>query len=74
VDDLSSALAGVDKEIFVGKRMDIVEVLKRELSPKEDSVVLVSGPNGMADDARVAVSALGRRGYRVRLVEEAFSW
>jgi hypothetical protein len=71
---MSSSLVNVDKEVFVAKRMSIAEVLERELSPAEDAVVVVSGPNGMADEARVEVARLGRKGYRVKLIEEAFSW
>lgn len=74
VADLSTTLAQVDKQVFVGGRMDVASMLERELTKGEDAVVLSSGPHGMADDVRFAVAALGRKGYSVSLIEEAFSW
>ena len=74
VTDLGVTLEGVDKEVFVGKRMDIGKVLEREFAKGEETTVVSSGPHGMADEVRIAVARLGREGYRVRLVEEAFSW
>ena len=77
VEDLHDTLAGVDKEIFVGKRMDVFHVLDHELADRsERAVIVVSGPSGMADEARMAVARLGRdkRKTSVRLVEESFSW
>jgi hypothetical protein len=74
VKDLEGTLAGVDKEVWVGKRMRVRSVLERELTKGESAVIVSSGPHGMADEVRIAVSELGRKGYAVRLVEEAFSW
>ncbi|KAF2687480.1 ferric reductase-like protein transmembrane component 4 [Lentithecium fluviatile CBS 122367] len=70
-------LRSVDKEVFVGHRMNIREVLKEEIAYAGEGgvTVLVSGPDGMADEARVVVSEIGRKGkVNVRLVDEAFSW
>ncbi|KAF1977649.1 hypothetical protein BU23DRAFT_550921 [Bimuria novae-zelandiae CBS 107.79] len=75
VDD--ELLRNVDKEVFVGSRMNIREVLKDEVAYAGEGgiTVLVSGPGGMADEARMAVSEIGRKGrVNVRLVDEAFSW
>ena len=74
VDDLASTLRDVEKEVWVGKRMDVRKMLEREVVRGESTVVVSSGPHGMADEVRVALSEMGRRGYDVRLAEEAFSW
>ena len=76
VDAMAPSLAGVEMETFVGRRMSVVDVLRRELEGKEGSVVvLVSGPSEMADEVRGAVCEIGkRRKGEVKLLEEAFSW
>jgi hypothetical protein len=78
VHELEGTLAAVEKEIFIGERMNVASVLEKELDTigaKERVVVVVSGPPGMADDVRVAVSRLGREGrVALTLVEESFSW
>jgi predicted ferric reductase len=77
VDDNRDALAGVDKELYIGKRMVVADVLEKELGGgSEDAVVVVSGPPGMADEARMAVNSLGRRNGKgsIKLIEESFSW
>jgi NAD(P)H-flavin reductase len=70
-------LKNMDKEVFVGSRMNIREVLKDEIAYAGEGgvTVLVSGPGGMADETRMVVSEIGRKGkVNVRLVDEAFSW
>lgn len=69
-------MAGVEKEVFVGEGMNIGEVLSSEVSGIKGKVlVAISGPEGLADEVRVAVSALGKkRGVAVSLLEEASSW
>lgn len=77
VDDMGPSLSGVEQEIYIGKRMNIADVLHKELSDSAtNTVVLVSGPSEMADEARCVISELGRqkKGIKVKLVEEAFSW
>ncbi|KAL9009203.1 MAG: hypothetical protein Q9173_005751 [Seirophora scorigena] len=77
VDAMAGPLQGVETETFVGKRMNIGEVLRKELSAGVgEAVVLVSGPSEMADEARCVVGELGRggKGMEVKLLEEAFSW
>ncbi|KAF9741500.1 hypothetical protein PMIN06_007313 [Paraphaeosphaeria minitans] len=70
-------LKNVDKEVFVGGRMNIQAVLQEEAAYAGEGgvTVLVSGPGGMADEARIVVSEIGRQGtVNMRLVDEAFSW
>ena len=86
VDAMAPSLNGVvELATFVGKgkRMDIGKVLREELmgdccgsSSSPTVVVLVSGPSSMADEVRCGVCEIARRkkGLRVKLVEEAFSW
>lgn len=77
IDAMAPSLTSVEQETFVGKRMNIAEVLHKELSDTAGTaVVLVSGPSEMADEVRCVVSELGRKGngIKVKLVEEAFSW
>ncbi|KAK6382826.1 hypothetical protein LTS17_003495 [Exophiala oligosperma] len=81
VDALSNELAGVEKEVFVGKRMNVCEELEREVdgaNPRQQHpVVVVSGPDGLADDVRNAVCEIAKkrgRNISIKLVEESFSW
>jgi hypothetical protein len=76
VEEMEEQLSGIDKEIFVGQRMNILEVLERECVEKEKIVCVVSGPPGMADEVRMAVTTLARskRNLSIHLVEESFSW
>ena len=74
---MDEALASIDKDVYMGKRMNTSGVLVDELAHcKGKAVVLVSGPASMADDARAAVCKIGRKRshLEVKLVEEAFSW
>ncbi|MCJ1265028.1 hypothetical protein MMC22_004903 [Lobaria immixta] len=77
IDDMAPSLRGVEQETYIGRRMNITNVLHRELSDSATAaVVLVSGPSEMADEVRCVISELGRQkeGIKVKLVEEAFSW
>ena len=77
VDAMAPSLTGVEQKTYIGKRMNISEVLRKELSDSATTaVVLVSGPSKMADEVRCVVSELGRQqsGIKVKLIEEAFSW
>ncbi|CAL8577141.1 hypothetical protein XPA_002986 [Xanthoria parietina] len=77
IDAMTPSLRGVEMESYVGKRMNITEVLHRELMEgSTPAAVLVSGPSEMADEVRCVISELGRqnKGVRVKLIEEAFSW
>ncbi|KAL8812217.1 MAG: hypothetical protein Q9223_001540 [Gallowayella weberi] len=77
IDAMAPSLTGVEQEIYVGKRMNITEVLHKELVGSVASVaVLVSGPSEMADEVRYVIGELGRqqKGIKVKLLEESFSW
>ncbi|KAL8953431.1 MAG: hypothetical protein Q9222_000705 [Ikaeria aurantiellina] len=77
VDTMAPSLGEVEREVYVGRRMDIGEVLDKELGSEKGSiVVLVSGPSEMADEVRCVFNGIAKRreGLRIKLVEEAFSW
>ena len=77
IDAMAASLHGVAQKTYVGKQMNIAEVLHDELSDgAANAVVLVSGPSEMADEVRCVTSMLGRqrKGIKVKLIEEAFSW
>ena len=77
VDAMAPSLAGVERRTYIGKRMNIGEVLRKELGDRTTTaVVLVSGPSEMADEVRFVICELGRHkhGIKVKLLEEAFSW
>ncbi|KAK0391365.1 hypothetical protein NLU13_0866 [Sarocladium strictum] len=64
-----------DAHVTIGSRMDIKQVITSEVESSVSGVtVIVCGPAGMCDDARVVCSGLARHGAKVRYVEEAFSW
>ncbi|KAH6631598.1 ferric reductase like transmembrane component-domain-containing protein [Chaetomium tenue] len=76
---------GTEVTISMGRQFDIEALLERELLPSGEghgvavavatgTTVVVCGPAAMADEVRVAVARLGRRGVVVRLIEESFSW
>ncbi|KAJ1565026.1 hypothetical protein HK096_004975 [Nowakowskiella sp. JEL0078] len=78
-EELDDFLEGVDKEIFIGsknERLQIPDVLERDLiSAEDDVVVVVCGPAGMADEVRAEVTKLAKKSkVGVKLVEESFSW
>ena len=77
IDAMASSLSGVEQQTYAGKRMNIGEVLRKELSDTATTaVVLVSGPSEMADEVRYVICDLGRQQscFKVKLLEEAFSW
>ncbi|KAI4242550.1 MAG: hypothetical protein L6R40_003931 [Gallowayella cf. fulva] len=77
MDVMASSLRGVEQETYVGKRMNITDVLRQEMVGSATTMaVLVSGPSEMADEVRYVIGELGRqeKGIRVKLLEEAFSW
>ncbi|KAI0156543.1 ferric reductase like transmembrane component [Xylariaceae sp. FL1272] len=55
-------------------RMDIRSVLRNCLDFGHQSVVLVCGPGGMADEARREVVTCVKDGFKVNLVDEAYAW
>ncbi|KAI8957694.1 putative rerric reductase like transmembrane component [Daldinia sp. FL1419] len=61
-------------EIVVGRRLNLREILEREVVGDGEAAVVVCGPGSMADEVRAIVSVLGRKGRVVKLFDEAFSW
>jgi len=68
-------MAGVAVETTVGRRMDVAALVEEEAASAEGSLaVVVSGPPGMADEVRLAVAGVAKRGCEVEFVEESYSW
>ena len=65
-----------EKEVLVGRRFDVKSVLEAEGRMEWKRVgVVVCGPGGLCDDARVDVVRLGRAGKMVWELEvHAYSW
>ncbi|OTA56029.1 hypothetical protein K449DRAFT_376062 [Hypoxylon sp. EC38] len=61
-------------EISVGRRLNLREILEREVLEGSETAIVVCGPVEMADEVRAIVCELGRKGRTVKLVDEAFSW
>ena len=77
VDDLREALDQMkEKDVRIGSRYDIEDLLSQEMEAGWDNVgVVVSGPGGLCDDARVAVVAAAKLGKtKFELEAGAYSW
>jgi len=76
VKTLETALVGVEKNVLVGGRHDLRNILEEEAaSGKGDMAVIVSGPAGMSDEVRCLVSEISKRSRRpIKLIEESFYW
>ena len=77
VDELDGALSGlVDKDIQIGNRLDIGQLLAEEMEAGWEKVgVVVSGPPALCDDVKAAVVAAGKLGKtEFELEVEAYSW
>ncbi|KAL7629722.1 hypothetical protein AAE478_001245 [Parahypoxylon ruwenzoriense] len=75
--DLSLALdSAPEKDILVGKRLDVEALLEQEARVGWHRVgVVVCGPQGLCDAVRAAVVRCGRKGKTVFELEiDAFSW
>lgn len=74
--DMSPSLEGIEKETFVGERMNIFSILENELrGEKEEVCVLTSGPHAMSDEVQTVVTRMAQReNVRVKLIVESFSW
>lgn len=74
VDGVLSGMA--DKDIRVGRRLDVAELLATEVDCGWRKVgVVVSGPGGLCDDVRAAVVAAARKGNTAFELEvEAYTW
>ncbi|KAF4437388.1 hypothetical protein F53441_13065 [Fusarium austroafricanum] len=74
-DGRASNWGHIETHVSIGERMDIKQVLTKELeNAVEGTTVIVCGPLGMCDDARNICSGLARHGVPVRYVEESFTW
>lgn len=69
-------LAGVTKEVRVGRRFDVSELVAEEADAGWESIgVVVSGPGGLCDAVRESVVRAGRRSGTVFELEvDAYSW
>ena len=77
VEEMSVVLSDLaDKEVVVGKRLNIEEILRLESESGYAKVgVVVCGPGAMCDEVRAKVSGLGRNNGTVfKLEVDAFSW
>ncbi|KAH8588423.1 ferric reductase like transmembrane component-domain-containing protein [Bisporella sp. PMI_857] len=77
IHDLSSVLEGVvEKQILVGKRLDVEQIIIQEANAGWKKIgVVVCGPGGLCDDVRAVVTAAGRQGKAMFELEvDAFSW
>lgn len=65
-----------EKEVRIGKRLNVTELLADELERGWQKVgVVVSGPGGLCDDVRAAVVVAGRKGKTLFELEvDAYSW
>ncbi|CAJ0545121.1 Ff.00g085940.m01.CDS01 [Fusarium sp. VM40] len=65
----------IEAHVTIGARMDITQVLTKELGDVSGgTTVVVCGPNQMCDEARYICAGLARHGTKVRYIEESFSW
>ena len=76
VRDLEGALQPVEREVRVGERLDVEELLRQEVRAGYKRVgVVVCGPDALCDRVRDTVSRLGRHeGTRFELEVETFGW
>ncbi|RGP74500.1 hypothetical protein FLONG3_6059 [Fusarium longipes] len=74
-DRLPSKWGDFEAHVTVGSRMNIKQVLTKELeNAVGGTTVIVCGPQQMCDDARYICAGLARHGAVIRYVEESFSW
>jgi predicted ferric reductase len=74
--ELSPGLRHVEQDIVVGTRLDLVELLEKEVKGGwKDVGVVVCGPGGMCDDLRREVVRVSKeQKVKIELDVEAFSW
>ena len=68
------AMAGVEVLTRVGERFDLGGLVEEASAVEGSLAVVVSGPPGMADEVRFAVTKVAGRGREVVFVEESYSW
>ncbi|WVQ62150.1 uncharacterized protein L199_000288 [Kwoniella botswanensis] len=65
----------IQTSVSVGNRLHLEEIVDTELgSAGKGTLVVVSGPRGMADTVRKLVIAKAREGVLVKFVQESFDW
>lgn len=76
VGEFENAMEGEEKDVRIGVRFDVSEVVEREGERLEGGRlgVVVCGPAGMCDEVREAVVVLLKKGVSVELCVEAFCW
>ena len=67
-------MAGVEVLTRVGERFDLGGLVEEASAVEGSLAVVVSGPPGMADEVRLAVTKVAGRGREVVFVEESYSW
>ena len=67
-------MAGVKVLTRVGERFDLGGLVEEASAVEGSLAVVVSGPPGMADEVRLAVTKVAGRGREVVFVEESYSW
>lgn len=66
---------GVDVTLSVGERLNLRELLEKDLEGGRGTMIVACGPESMMDDVRSIVSGLTRHnGAVVKLVIECFAW
>jgi hypothetical protein len=74
--ELAPGLQHIEKDIVLGKRLDLVSLLEKEVAGGwKDLGVVVCGPGGMCDDLRREVVRISKQQkVKIELDVEAFSW
>nr|CDP30161.1 Putative ferric reductase transmembrane component [Podospora anserina S mat+] len=76
VEEVQGVLSEIEKDVRVGRRLDISRLLEQEADVGYCNIgVVVSGPGGLCDDVRAAVVAVGKKGSTsFELDVDAYSW
>lgn len=76
VEEVHGVLSEIEKDVRVGRRLDISRLLEQEADVGYCNIgVVVSGPGGLCDDVRAAVVAVGKKGSTsFELDVDAYSW
>jgi hypothetical protein len=77
IHEMQPLLNDIETEVFVENKLNVTDILDRETQDTtQDIVIMVSGPARMTDEVRLVVSQIGRerKGVKLRLLEESFTW
>ena len=76
INEISSALKGVENDIVTGGRLDLEGLLNKEVGAGwKDIGVVVCGPGGMCDEVRQLVVRISKESkVNIELDVEAFAW